>query len=67
MIYHYTNKRTGEAIVFGSLAVIPEYLSITPKQLKYCFTDKKLNKYEDKHGNHIIHKLPGVVRIKRKR
>jgi len=64
MIYHYVNKRTGEALVFGSLAVIPDHVEVTRIQLRYCFTDKKELKYED--HTHLIKKLEEVIRSKRK-
>jgi len=64
MIYHYRNKRTGEALVFGSLIVIPDYTTLTLSKVNEHFSRKKEIKYED--HEHLIHKLLGIIRSKRK-
>jgi len=69
-IYHYTDQVTGEALVFGSLVAIAENSSLTENQLRYQFTGLKKTTYspETKTGfvTHVIHKLPGIIRSKRK-
>lgn len=74
-IYHYTNKVTGEGLVFGSMGIIENYelklgskkhIDLTHNEIRYQFTTLKKKIWTDKTDTHIIQKLPGIIRSKRK-
>lgn len=67
MIYHYVNKRTGAAGVFGSLPAIifdPKKIvndpTLTISKLEYCYQRSKLDKFEN--HTHLIIQLEGIIR-----